>query len=118
MMVEYIERKIMLDQFIEGDSGFTIGWDNDFTDGYNFAVNEYRDKCKAIPAADVQQVKRGTAEYMHTLYTLKFVEVYKCTACGSKIETNAGRHTPYSKENKPKFCTNCGADLRGGEENE
>lgn len=47
-MSDYIERDKALDKFIEGDG------DDEFTEGYNFAVNEYRAKIKAMPSADVQ----------------------------------------------------------------
>ncbi len=40
----------VIDKFIEGDG------DDEFTKGYNFAVNEYREKIKAMLVADV---KRG-----------------------------------------------------------
>lgn len=46
-MKEYIERSKVIDKFIEGDG------DNEFTEGYNFAVNEYREIIKDIPASDV-----------------------------------------------------------------
>lgn len=53
-MDEYISRDAVLRKFIEGD-----GHDDDrFTEGYNFAVQEYRDKVKKIPTADVQPVSR------------------------------------------------------------
>lgn len=51
-MPEYIERGKALDKLIEGDG------DDEFTEGYNFAVNEYREKIKALPSADVQSVDR------------------------------------------------------------
>jgi hypothetical protein len=51
-MDEYIRKDKAIDIFIEGDG------DNEFTEGYNFAVNEYREKIKAMPAADVQPVNQ------------------------------------------------------------
>ena len=53
-MDEYISRDDVLRKFIEGD-----GHDDDrFTEGYNFAVQEYREEVKKIPTADVQPVDR------------------------------------------------------------
>jgi hypothetical protein len=51
-MDEYIRKDKAIDVFIEGDG------DDEFTEGYNFAVNEYREKIRAIPAADVQPVNQ------------------------------------------------------------
>lgn len=51
-MAEYIDKKKAINKFIEGDG------DDEFTEGYNFAVNEYREKIKAIATADVQFIKQ------------------------------------------------------------
>ena len=92
-MAEYIEKDIMLAKFIEGDG------DDDFTTGYNFAVNEYRDKLKAMPAAKVQFVKHGFWHRRNDIF-------YKyCSVCNTK--------TDIAVAETAKFCPNCGADLRG-----
>lgn len=63
-MGKYIRKDKAIDIFIEGDG------DDEFTEGYNFAVNEYREKIKAMPAADVQPVK-------HEKWITKAEDYYK-----------------------------------------
>ena len=54
-MNDYLSRDDVLRKFIEGD-----GHDDDrFTEGYNFAVQEHREKVKNMPASDVQPIRRG-----------------------------------------------------------
>lgn len=47
-MAEYISKEKVLALFLEGAPD-----DNDFTIGYNFAVNEYRERVKAMKSEDV-----------------------------------------------------------------
>lgn len=61
-MDEYISRKKVINKFIEGDGN------DEFTEGYNFAVNEYRSKIEAIPAADVQPVNVVSEHIKQRLY--------------------------------------------------
>ncbi len=87
-MIDYIERDKMLAKFIEGDG------DDEFTEGYNFAVNEYREKIQAMPAADVQPVKHG-----HWKKRMSTPDSIKCSVCGN----NHGYDT--------RYCPHCGAKM-------
>lgn len=93
-MAEYIEKDIMLAKFIEGDG------DDDFTTGYNFAVNEYRDKLKAMKAADVQPVKRG--KWFH-INNDGFIY---CSECNHEAYWD----TDYGQQ-LFDFCPYCGAKM-------
>ena len=104
-MAEYIEREKMLAEFIEGDN------DDDFTIGYNFAVNEYRDKLKAMPAADVQPIKKGhwyhnTSKYVSELDAY-FIQA-RCSCCCRYND----RIDQYSQVMSNEHCSYCGADMR------
>lgn len=94
-MDEYIRKDKAIDIFIEGDG------DDEFTEGYNFAVNEYREKIRAIPAADVQPIEHG-----------KWLKVswnnYKCSLCDTQY-AGMGAITFI-------YCPNCGANMRGDTE--
>lgn len=99
-MDEYISRKDVLRKFIEGD-----GHDDDrFTEGYNFAVQEYREKVKKIPAADVQPVKRGRWENEYLDDDIWWAECLNC-----KQET----HSRYGRPSTYRYCPNCGARMDG-----
>lgn len=98
-MNEYISRDDVLRKFIEGD-----GHDDErFTEGYNFAVQEYREEVKEIPAADVKPIKHGRWIPDKNPYGKYF-----CSECNNARITF-----------KEKYCSNCGArmDLKEGEKN-
>jgi NADH pyrophosphatase NudC (nudix superfamily) len=104
-MDEYIRKDKAIDIFIEGDG------DDEFTEGYNFAVNEYREKIRAIPAADVQPVKHGYWEEEDTMPYDNFVV---CSECGMNLS-----HQNYTKEEWQesfRYCPNCGARMDGDTE--
>lgn len=88
-MDEYISRDDVLRKFIEGD-----GHDDDrFTEGYNFAVQEYREEVKKIPSADVQSVKHG----QWTRIDDEYGHDYVCSVCNNK------------NDRKSHYCPDCGA---------
>lgn len=64
--MDYISRDDVLRKLIEGDG------DDEFTEGYNFAVNEYREKIKAMPAADVQPLSVVAEHIKNRLYETAF----------------------------------------------
>ena len=72
--MEYISREYVLDKFIEGDGN------DEFTEGYNFAVNEYREKIKGVPFADVQLVRHGYW-YHNTSKYISELDAYFIQAC-------------------------------------
>ena len=97
-MAEYISRDDVLRKFIEGN-----GHDDDrFTEGYNFAVQEYREEVKKIPAADVQPIQRG--KWIGVDYDTYF----ECSECKHMTDWQLYKYCPY-----------CGArmDLKGGDTN-
>lgn len=93
-MNDYIRKDKAIDIFIEGDGG------DEFTEGYNFAVNEYREKIKAMPAADVQPVKHG-------YWKEEEPRVLKCSVCGEYAPMN------YLGQNciDSTYCPWCGARM-------
>ena len=97
-MVEYIKKSTVIAKFIYGDG------DDEFTIGYNFAVNEYREKIKAMQSSDVQPVKRG-----------HWIEVTprhsKCSICDTTCLIAV---YPISKN--ANYCPNCGARMDGDDE--
>lgn len=101
-MDEYISREKALDKLIEGDGN------DEFTEGYNFAVNEYREKIKAMPSADVYPVKHGRWEY----YEKEYGECawYFCSLCDEPAE-QLYNDEPLLSE----FCPHCGARMDGDE---
>jgi hypothetical protein len=89
-MDEYIRKDKAIDIFIEGDG------DDEFTEGYNFAVNEYREKIRAIPAADVQPVKHGR-------WITKAEEYYKAWQDSGR----SWNDMPYFVTGLKFACSNC-----------
>lgn len=96
-MNEYINKEKAIAKFIEGDG------DNDFTEGYNFAVGEYKEKIKAMKSEDVQPVKRGEWEKKSS------VGVFRCSLCQHIFMLGADEIDEYH------FCPNCGAKMNGDE---
>lgn len=70
-----------LDKLIEGDGN------NEFTEGYNFAVNEYREKIKAMPSADVQPINRWISVKDRLPEIGKSVLIYYPKWDGDEIQT-------------------------------
>lgn len=101
-MNEYINKEKAIAKFIEGDG------DNDFTEGYNFAVGEYKEKIKAMKSEDVQPVKRGEWEEL-TDYGGWGDTHYRCSVCGEEWYLEDGK----PKDNNMNFCPRCGARMDG-----
>ena len=101
--MDYISRDDVLRKFIEGDG------DDDFTIGYNFAVNEHKDKVKSLPAADVQPVKRGRwiAENRDNR---GYADCYTCSNCQSYTYTYT-----LMRDCEYDYCPNCGAKMNEAE---
>lgn len=112
-MNDYISRDKVLKMFIEGD-----GHDDErFTEGYNFAVEEYRENVKNIPAADVQPAV--DTENMATVS-----DEFICKKCGIYLkdyikvvmdEDNDGYIDEQHYDYEPKFCPECGAKVKDGD---
>lgn len=96
-MDEYISREDVLRKFIEGD-----GHDDDrFTEGYNFAVQEYREEVKKIPITDVQPVVHAKWEissdgyypYCSRCFGRPNGELTKyCPDCGARMDLDSVTH--------------------------
>jgi NADH pyrophosphatase NudC (nudix superfamily) len=99
-MDELIDKVMSL--FIEGDG------DDEFTEGYNFAVEEYREKVKQIlSTAEVTTVKHGRwILENHAGFNILF-----CPECGYGI--NCNEFGEYYKRNF-KFCPKCSAKMMDG----
>lgn len=104
-MNDYISKDDVLRKFIEGDDHD----DDRFTEGYNFAVQEYREKVKKIPAADVQPAKRGRWENEYLEDDIWWAE---CSNCKQETHSRYGRPSTY------RYCPNCGARMDGDTKNE
>lgn len=104
-MSDYIERDKALDKFIEGDG------DDEFTEGYNFAINEYREKIKAMPSADVQE-KRYCRMIPLEPDCRGYTDVFICTNCHQHIHLGL-----IQKEYSGSFCLECGAEVKDGDTN-
>lgn len=100
-MDEYISKDDVLRKFIEGD-----GHDDErFTEGYNFAVQEYREEVKKIPSADVQLIKHG-----------RWIGIHEYCKKNGYIPSGIGAYYWCSECEKaePKisdYCPNCGARM-------
>ena len=68
---------------------------------YEYVRIAYMDDIDAIPSADVRENARG--EWIH--YDGEFDYDFKCSECGYSVWDNSD------------FCPNCGADMRGEENN-
>ena len=101
-MAEYLKKDKAIDIFIEGDG------DDEFTAGYIFAVNEYREKIKAMAAEDVQPVRHGRWIWNSSP---EFGNPYGSYVCSECDERQAYREN---------YCPNCGTrmDLKDGDTNE
>lgn len=94
-MNDYISKKKALAKFIEGAS------DDEFILGYNFAVNEYREKIKAMKSKDVQPVKKGI--WQHSISYNGFIV---CSEC----KHEAYWDTDYGQQ-LFDYCPYCGARM-------
>ena len=92
MMAEYIEREALLKYPIRIDHYDKEHGNKDFVLGIE-SVMEY---AEALPAADVVEVKHGRWE-------VRGQEVF-CTNCNGAFGASAFSN----------YCPNCGADMRGG----
>ena len=116
-MTEYIDKEAaMPDLFCKGvscqDCPFLI---HPLNGGCRIA-----DYIEALPAADVKPVVHGkwTIEQINTYElsygTTAYEPVYRCSACGLSTESYLRLDEPIMPEDAdfPKFCPNCGADMR------
>lgn len=128
-MNECIKKDDVIDKFIEGDG------DDEFTEGYNFAVNEYREKIKAMPAADVMLVKHGRWSECFTdsriysgicsecgggaIRSVKGKPLDYCPNCTARMdledESNSRARIPKHSEQIVLRCDSCGAAIRVGD---
>lgn len=99
-MDEYISREVALKKLIEGD-----GHDDDrFTEGYNFAVQEYREEIENIPAVEVQPVRHGRwISPVSVGNDIKF-----CSVCNHEAYWD----TDYGQQ-LFDYCPYCGARMDG-----
>lgn len=65
----------------------------------------------AIPAADVVERKRG--EWIDTGFENSTGKIYRCSACNKTNNPNKKDVEMGRVKEKPDFCPNCGADMRG-----
>ena len=93
-MEEYISRKClenMVDYYLSHSNG-----------AEHYAYGIIRGEVRAIPSADVVEVKRGKWIY-ETAYPDS--DVCNCSICDQIMQTAKGV--------RMNFCPNCGADMRG-----
>lgn len=98
-MAEYIDRKSLIDEFDRFGLGEHSFFERVFSDGVRTII-------AGIPAADVAPVAHGrwgTGRF--NLETGNYEE--QCTRCRN-----------FSKEYGKPYCSNCGARMEGGNEND
>lgn len=102
-MPELIDKHKAVSLFIKGDG------DDKFTEGYNFAVDEYHKKISELQPVDVSE-----------RYTAQWVDIgnnagLRCSECKYKIRYKNGiiddssSHIPASYY---KYCPNCGRKMK------
>ena len=105
-MADYIEREAVIRDIIEGvikitaDNGDRLP--QEAVETYRAVILKY---LSSIPAASVKPVVRG--EWIDDEFGAK------CSVCG--IHTHLDR---FDRPMKTMFCTHCGADMRGGKNEE
>ena len=97
-MADYISKDNVLRKFVEGDG------DDEFTEGYNYAVQEYRDKVKNMPATDVQPIKHGQ-------WIPQGDDMWLCSNCKENIIFSMHES---DRTEKQRYCSRCGARMGGG----
>ena len=90
-MTDYIERQAAIDAVLELDTTHRVSWRD--------AVVDMID---AMPSADVQPVVHG-----EWIGRGSMLIGYRCSVCDE-----------YSIDGTDKFCSNCGADMRGEQDDE
>lgn len=93
--VRLIDANKLLKKCIDGDG------DDEFTEGYNFAVQEISAYITLAPTIEAEPVRRGKWEHG------------RCTECGKSLEDLFSGEFYYDQE-EVKFCPNCGAKMGGG----
>lgn len=96
-----IDADALLKKCIEGDG------DNEFTEGYNFAVQEISAKITLAPTVEAESVRHG--EWHESWYT-DTVCASICTNCG-KTTTQAKTKEDMTNVRYP-LCPNCGARMK------
>ena len=98
-MNDYISRDDVLRKFIEGDGN------DEFTEGYNIAVNEHREKIKAMSAANVQPIRHG-----------RWIDAcceIECSCCNTRYHDDIINMCYDWSNDKINYCPNCGARMDG-----
>ena len=101
-MSDYIERQAVIDA-IHCDITITGRQNAELVAS---TIGAFVDRVKALPSADVVQVRRGKWKKIGV-----WGRVYRCNQCGNFLDfdgVNAGRGSA-------NFCPNCGAKMDGGE---
>lgn len=106
---EYISRDVALRQL----NATCLATNCDNYNGVRCRACAYADAMDfidAIPAADVQLVKRGKWDFQG-------YQLFKCTNCKEMFTQNQleamQNHIDSEEWTFPKFCPHCGADMRG-----
>jgi len=107
-MSDYISREAAIKSFCDG----CIDEEDCHASPHKYVCAEV-ETIKAIPAADVREVKKGKW-YWDKDGMDWGIGSWRCSECHSRPETwwQCERSTPYNKSGH-YFCPNCGADMRG-----
>lgn len=109
-------RVLKMNELIDRQSALSVckeyGWIDDecFIDGYNAAIKDIRAAIKKLPAVKTEQQCGKWVETKHIPVGDTMYCDCKCSSCNFQITREEGQY--------PKFCENCGADMRGGADNE
>lgn len=92
-MDKYIERRAIVEKLNEiGGCDATDEWSK----GWDQAINTAVKAVEKLPAADVAPVKHGEWQDYHG--------IFRCSMCGYSFEHEGYKHFFH-------FCPNCGADM-------
>ena len=104
-MVDYISRDEAIERIQPHVKPQTV-----YGEGYLQAIEHATAILGLMPATDVQPVKRGRW-IISNLYA-------QCSECSVAYDLDTFQRLIPMNENVPRHCSYCGADMRGGAEND
>lgn len=106
--VRLIDANALLKKCIEGDG------DNEFTEGYNFAVQEISAYIELAPTIEAEPVRHGRwiEVTKHRDENGAILNDYECSECFAMLKDSDSEQIK-----DERFCYNCGVRMDGGADN-